>query len=242
MDRASRPALTKPETRWKAFTSRIFFLMETARMMFCRLVLAERGQKSIKSDRRSYIESSRQVPGACLHQTAVNRGNQYGSWTVCKACGARLSYSSKKGATSKAKAKVRGRAAASEGYPIEEPPTSSTTRRTTSARSSHENAEVNPALLDLSTAIQAMSVGFQQMSTAMRDLAQGQSQMLQMMTHAQSIPASEMNLNDLTTAAHTMVRERMDVDEELIQDDSPGGWSAASLLNPNLDHSVDHQD
>ncbi|OLP94162.1 hypothetical protein AK812_SmicGene23826 [Symbiodinium microadriaticum] len=238
MDRSSRPALTRAETRWKAFTSRVFFVMETSRMMFCRLILAERGQKSIKSDRRSYLESSRQVPGACLHQSTMNRGNQYASWTVCRACGARRSYSSRKGATSKSKAKARGRATVSEGYPIKE----RTTRAVAHARSSHEEAAVNPALLDLSTAIQAMSVGFQQMSSAMRDLAQGQSQMLQMMTHAQAIPASEMNLNDLSSAAQVMVKENMDVDEELIEDHSPGGWSAASLLNPNLHNSVDHQD
>ena len=61
----------------------------------------------------------------------------------------------------------------------------------------------------------------------MRDLAQGQSQ---------------MRLDDLSSAAQVMVKENVDVDEELIEDHSPGGWSAASLLNPNLDSSVDHQD
>ena len=101
---------------------------------------------------------------------------------------------------------------------------------------------MNPALLDLSSAIQAMSVGFQQMSTAMRDLAQGQERMLHMMNHAQAVPASEMNLNDLSTAALNMVREQMEVEEELIEDGSPNSWSAASMVNPNADHQVDHQD
>ncbi|CAE7918121.1 PP5, partial [Symbiodinium sp. KB8] len=168
-----RPPMSRAETRWKAFTSRIFLLMEMSRMMFCRLILAERGQMSIKSDRRSFLESSRQVPGACLHQTSVNRDNQF------------------------AKAKARGRASVSEGYPMEERTSPATTSRNTPpARSSHEDAAVNPALLGLSTAIQAMSVGIQQMSSAMRDIAQGQSLMLQMMTHAQAIPASEMDLKE----------------------------------------------
>ena len=101
---------------------------------------------------------------------------------------------------------------------------------------------MNPALLDLSYAIQAMSTGFQQMSTAMRDLAHGQERMLQMMNHAQAIPASEMDLGDLSVAALNMVRERMEIDEELIEDGSPNSWSAASMVNPNADHQVDHQD
>ena len=232
MDRSSRPSLTRAEMRWKAFTSRIFFVMETSRMMFCRLILAERGQKSIKSDRRSFLESSRQVPGACLHQSSINRGNQYATWTVCRACGARLSYSSRKGATSKAKAKARGRATVNEGYPTEEGTAPAAPQRNTPARSSHEEAAMNPALTDLSTAIQAMSVGFQQMSSAMRDLAQGQSRMLQIMTHAQAIPASDMNLNDLSSAAQVMVKENMDVDEELIEDYSPGELVSGESSQP----------
>ena len=51
-----------------------------------------------------------------------------------------------------------------------------------------------------------------------------------------------MNLNDLSTAALNMVREQMEVEEELIEDGSPGSWSAASMVNPNAEHQVDHQD
>ena len=34
----------------------------------------------------------------------------------------------------------------------------------------------------------------------------------------------------------------MEIDEELIEDGSPNSWSAASMVNPNADHQVDHQD
>ena len=39
-----------------------------------------------------------------------------------------------------------------------------------------------------------------------------------------------------------LVREQMEVEEELIEDGSPGSWSAASMVNPNAEHQVDHQD
>ena len=96
-----------------------------------------------------------------------------------------------------------------------------TSRNTPPARSSHEDAAVNPALLGLSTAIQAMSVGIQQMSSAMRDIAQGQSLMLQMMTHAQAIPASEMDLK---------ARDKAD---SVIQ------WGHSNPGSPQVDRSWD---
>ena len=84
---------------------RLFFMMESSRMMFLRLVLQERA-KSSKSERNRYIEDDRHAPGSCLHQgRRVNRGNQYSSWQICASCGARVTYTSKGKAKAKTKAK-----------------------------------------------------------------------------------------------------------------------------------------
>ncbi|CAE7917463.1 unnamed protein product, partial [Symbiodinium sp. KB8] len=227
------------EQRWRALVNRLFFMMETTRMMYVRLVMAEKGQKSVKSDRRTYIESANQAPGKCLHAgPRINRGNQYASWQVCKVCNARINYASRGRSKAKPKAKASGAAVVTsttsartqgpifepnprKNTPLEAPPTATSSSSTTSP--------------EVATALQMMAAGFQQLNSTMAELMKGQSQMIMMMANAApSKPFDQMTFDETSKMAAQATTEHfaMNVDEE---DDENGSWSPVAPQVATLD-------
>ena len=163
------------------------------------------------------------------------------SWTVCHACGARLSYASKKASTkAKAAAKQAARGTPSMSYGPQRPaasthllqgPASSTTSAKIPPQPSIRN-EVTVAP-ELTSALQAMTLGFQEMGTSLRELARGQASMLMMMEKVASRDMTGMNIQQASEMAAQMATEtfHMAVDDE--EDASPvsPGWDEVG--NPN---------
>ena len=218
----------------------MFLVLKTSRMLYIRLIMAERGQKSMCSDRRTYLEAPAQAPGRCVHQGKhLNRGNQYATWTVCHDCGARLSYSSRR--QGKAKAKTKAAAAApsvTTAYRAPQPPLlSSGPASSTSAKNRTEGA-IQPEShvpTELTSALTAMTLGFQQMSSSLQDLARGQAHMLAMMERAGGSAHHNLDVEAATGMAARMAQQQvaqetfdMTVDDE----GSPDSWSQV-LPNPN---------
>ncbi|CAE7857444.1 unnamed protein product [Symbiodinium necroappetens] len=226
------------EQRWRTLVNRLFFMMETTRMMYVRLVMAEKGQKSVKSDRRTYIESANQAPGKCLHAGPhINRGNQYASWQVCKVCNARINYASRGRSKAKPKAKASGAATVTSMAPtrtqgpIFEPnPRKNTPVEAPPAATSSSSA--TPP--EVATALQMMAAGFQQLNSTMAELMKGQSQMIMMMANAApNKPFDQMTFDETSKMAAQAMTEHfaMNVDEE---DDENGSWSPVAPQEANI--------
>ena len=216
--------------RWRALmANRMFFMMETARMMYVRLVMAEKGQKSIKSDRRKYIEAPNQAPGKCLHTGPhINRGNQYASWQVCSTCNARINYASRGRSKAKAKAKAPATVTLTSPYPhrtqgpITEPKNNKNLRSEVTEGAGSSSSTASP---EIATALQMMASGFQQMSNTMAELMKGQNRMIMMMANSrQERKFGQMTFAEASEMAAQVTTEHSDmsVDGEGEED---GSWS-----------------
>eukprot|EP00439_Symbiodinium_sp_Y106_P057018 s4197_g8.t1 len=103
--------------------------------------------------------------------------------------------------------------------------TSSTTR---SSQAPKTEPTIHP---ELNTTLQAMLAGFREMSSSMKELAQGQSQMMILMQRGLQADVSNMSYNQMQEMVNKAVDEQMQVDNE---EDSPTSW--APVLheeNPN---------
>ena len=71
--------------RWQEMVLRVFYTLETIRVNYFRLAVAERTQKSLASERQRYLTDPRQEPAKCLHPgDPLRRANQYATWTEGK--------------------------------------------------------------------------------------------------------------------------------------------------------------
>ena len=70
----------------------------------------KRGQKSVRSPELLGERSPGAGPLLAPAARQPDRANQYASWTICRACGARLTYASKRTGSAKAKATAKSRA------------------------------------------------------------------------------------------------------------------------------------
>ena len=191
-------------------------MMETARMMYVRLVMAEKGQKSIKSDRRKYIEAPNQAPGKCLHTGPhINRGNQYASWQVCSTCNARINYASRGRSKAKAKAKAPATVTLTSPYPhrtqgpITEPKNNKNLRSEVTEGAGSSSSTASP---EIATALQMMASGFQQMNNTMAELMKGQNRMIMMMANSrQERKFGQMTFAEASEMAAQVTTEHSDM-------------------------------
>ena len=93
-----------PEWRWRNVVLRILAYMNSNVALQLRLTLDQMSQQSEKSQPRSNVHLNwTPEQRACLHPSSshLKGGNQHGSWTKCRLCGARLQYQKKGTSSSK---------------------------------------------------------------------------------------------------------------------------------------------
>ncbi|OLP83560.1 hypothetical protein AK812_SmicGene35647 [Symbiodinium microadriaticum] len=223
MDRAA--ALSPPVKCWRAVVSRMLIILESSRLMYFKLALAERAKKS-RQGRLKYVASEESAAGACLHPAnrILRRGNQWASWQICTQCQARVAYSSKPRAKSKAKAKAAPRPVEEEVAETMTSTPSATTfrppRRGPSAASSSQDAPMvnnelqnmmQTFLLGVQQQNASMSRAMDQINQSLRDLARGQSQMLMMAGETETGFGQSPNLQQ---QAEQLAKAAMEVDLE----------------------------
>ncbi|CAE6937198.1 unnamed protein product [Symbiodinium sp. CCMP2456] len=221
--------------RWRALVNRTFFLLETTRMVYVRLIMAERGQKAVTTDKKKYLEADNQVPGRCLHAGRhINRGNQYASWQVCANCNARLNYASRNRMKAKPKAKAT---ATNPGYSAGMPGSSSglavnlaENRDSSRARQSKmtQGPMAPEGSPEVASALQMMALGFREMNATMAELTRGQNRMIMMMAAAQNPVQNftEMTMEEIRTAAVQAAAVPMEVSGD--EGTSDQSWSPVS--------------
>eukprot|EP00439_Symbiodinium_sp_Y106_P072407 s1803_g13.t1 len=228
--------------RWRALmANRMFFMMETARMMYVRLVMAEKGQKSIKSDRRKYIEAPNQAPGKCLHTGPhINRGNQYASWQVCSTCNARINYASRGRSKAKAKAKAPATVTLTSPYPhrtqgpITEPKNNKNLRSEVTEGAGSSSSTASP---EIATALQMMASGFQQMNNTMAELMKGQNRMIMMMANSrQERKFGQMTFAEASEMAAQVTTEHSDMSVDGEGEEDGSWWMTGVICASTLVH------
>jgi len=228
-----------------ALMTKVLYALESSRLMLLRLTKSELKNKRVGAQSRlKFVEQTSNHLEQCLHpeKSRLSRGNQYANWTVCGACGSRLTYTPK---SYKAKAKpkrVHNRpspATVEEALDIMEP--SCTTRealfgppqRTSSARGSTDLAPVTEEMKMLSGFLQGMMTSMMQQSSQVtqmvdrmgsttQSLANNQSQMLMMMSNRPDDGGSDVSMN--MEEIHQRVRASMTTQSE-------SNWSMPE--NPN---------
>ena len=240
MDRAT--ALTSPLRCWRAVVSRLLIILESSRLMYFKLAMAERSKKS-RQGRLKYVTADESAAGTCLHPAnrIIRRGNQWASWQVCTQCQARIAYASRPRAKGKARAKAVTQPSPETVGPVTEeiPPTSRASGSRASRRAPSPEMIPAPSSAmspDLQNMMQVFLMGIQQQSadmnramdqinSSLRELARGQSQML-VMNEASS---SSSGGHTLQQQAEHLARVAMDVDlPEVSQDE----WDE---VNPNAE-------
>ncbi|CAE7309094.1 unnamed protein product, partial [Symbiodinium necroappetens] len=234
--KAATGTVSAPASRWRQLVVRMMYLVEAIRTRYFRLAERENRDKSILSDRRSFLVADAQKPASCLHPPPhIRRANQYATWTVCSKCGARQTYVSKRVPAAKGKARARPTtpAAAVDATPdvmvgAFQPPTRSTV---STARSSRD-PRPEPVHPELSATLQAMAISFQNVGETLRELTRGQSQMLTMMQQN-----ATQGLDHLT-ALEAQARARDDLQEMQVDTAETEEWSPVTENreeNPNAD-------
>ncbi|OLP76476.1 hypothetical protein AK812_SmicGene43580 [Symbiodinium microadriaticum] len=233
---AASGTVSVPASRWRQLVVRMMYLFEAIRTRYFRLAEHENRDKSILSDRRSFLVADAQKPASCLHPPPhIRRANQYATWTVCSKCGARQTYVSKRNPT--AKSKVRARAATSAAPPDATPDATvgtfrPTTRSTTTTARSSRDPMPETIHPELNATLQAMAVSFQNVGETLRELTRGQSQMLTLMQQN-----AARGLDQLTVLeAQALARD--DLQEMQVDAVETGEWSPVTENpeeNPNVD-------
>ncbi|CAE7324282.1 RE1, partial [Symbiodinium necroappetens] len=212
---------------WRVLVQRVLFVVEAARVSYMRLVLSERA-KSVKSERRKYLEMPAQAPASCLHPVDrhLRRGNQYGSWKVCGVCGARLEYH--KRAKAKAKGKSKQTSAPMPPPTMPEPKVEPLSRAMGSeGYRPNRSVAPNPVENETMTVLQTMLQSFQDqsrmvaqamgsISKSLEDISRGQGQLLLM---AQDNLEKPMSVDQISLIANQAAVTAMDQEDDSDLDD-----------------------
>ena len=229
---AATGTVSVPASRWRQLVVRMMYLFEAIRTRYFRLAERENRDKSILSDRRSFLVADAQKPASCLHPPPhIRRANQYATWTVCSKCGARQTYVSKR--TPTAKSKARARAAAPTAPPDRTPDAmvgtfQPMTRSTTTTARSSRDPMPEPIHPELNATLQAMAASFQNVGETLRELTRGQSQMLTMMQQSAARGLDQLTVLEAQALA------RGDLQEMQVDATENGEWSPVTE-NPNAD-------
>ncbi|CAE7837485.1 unnamed protein product, partial [Symbiodinium necroappetens] len=197
--------VSSPIMRWQAVVMRMFHMWEIIRVGYRRLAVAETAQKSVLSERRKFLTDDAQEPG-------------------------RTSYTPKH-PRSKAKARARRNDYGAMGAAFTPPARPSLATSSTTPPRSVSDTEIHP---DLNATLQAMMMaGFKEMTSSLRDLAQGQGQMLAMMQQGMRSDISGLSPDQMDKLVNETVALQMQVDQE-DENDTPTSWSPVRPEpNPN---------